>query len=146
MRVARHRYDDGVLVAESVTNISFDDARRGEHTATPLLLKPVKTAEHSIFEMKLFLQSDGGLSQSSFGGFTSDVFVPGVNHTNCLSNHFSLASGVTGWPVSGANDSGLSIPCASGIPTGYIWLDANIGEHEATGPSSLNYRFLYDYN
>jgi hypothetical protein len=148
MKVSFYNPANGALVAEAATGFTFGAVRRGSHCDSPILIRPAKTVENNILEMKMFLQANGGLDHSHFGHFTSDGFVTGVDYTNILSDHFTLATGVTGWPVSGASGvSGLDIVCASGQPQGYVWLDLEVGENEvAVGRKSMNYRFCYDYN
>lgn len=148
MKVSFYNPTNGTLVADATSSFSFGSVRRGSHNDLPILLKPAKTVEHNIFEMKLFLQSDGGLNNSGFGHFTSDAFASGIDHTNLLTGHFTTAPGVTGWPVSGASGvTGLDVLCASGAPQGFVWLDLEVGSDEtAVGINSMNYRFCYDYN
>lgn len=147
MKVSYHNPANGALVADSVTGISFGAVRKGQHCDMPVLVKPGKTTEHNIYEMKMFLQANGGLNLSSFGHFTSGVFATGVDYSTNLTGHFTLATGATGWPVSGAPGiSGLDILCASGSPQGFVWLDMEVGADENSGPKPLNYRFCYDYN
>jgi hypothetical protein len=93
--------------------------------------------------MKLFLQNNGGLNSAQFGHFSSDQFVTGVNHTNFLSDHFQLATGVTGMGFSGV--SGLDIGISGGVPSSFVWLDIQPGLFDVGATSTINYRFVFDY-
>lgn len=144
MKIKVYNPSNGNLIADGPSGISFGVVRAGYHGSLPVLIKPFKTTENNFTEMKLFLQNNGGLNSSKFGHFTSDGFIPGVDYTNYLSDHFSLATGVTGLGFSGV--SGLDISIVNGEPTDYIWLDLEAGSFENGATSTINYRFVFDYN
>lgn len=135
---------NGHLVADNPPGISFGQVRSGKHCSSPVLIKPSKTVENNFLEMKLFLQNNGGLNDTNFGYFLSDNFSSGIDHSNMLSNHFSLASGVSDILYSAV--SGPSIRLSGGQPSDYIWLDIQPGQYETGSTSTINYRFVFDYN
>jgi len=144
MKIGVYNPQNGNLVADSVTGISFGNIRRGQHGDSSVLLKPAITTENNFTEMKLFLQNNGGLSASQFGHFASDTFFSGVSNDNYLSDHFILATGVSGVEYTGV--SGLDINIVNGIPTDFVWLDVEVGASEVGATSTINYRFVFEYN
>ena len=144
MKIKVYNPVNGSLVADGPSGISFGNVKAGQHGSMPVLIKPFSTVESNFLEMKLFLQNNGGLNQSAFGHFTSDQFVSGVDNTTYLSDHFTLATGVTGIGFTGV--SGLPINLVGGQPVDYVWLDVQIGAYEVGSTSTINYRFVFDYN
>ena len=144
MKIKVYNPTNGNLISDGPSGISFGNVKAGLHGNLPVLVKPFKTTENNFLEMKLFLQNNGGLNASSFGYFVSDQFLSGVNYTNYLSDHFSLATGVTGIAYTGVGGVGIAI--SGGQPADYIWLDIAIGSYESGATSSINYRFVFDYN
>lgn len=144
MKVSLYNWTNGDIVADSITGISFGNVKQGQHCDPPVLIKPGKTVENAILEMKLYLQNNGGLSQTQFGYYTSDQYLSGTDWTNRITNHFELASGVTGLDY---NDvTGLQISISDGEPADFIWLDAEVGSFESGATSSINYRFVFEFN
>jgi len=144
MKIDLYNPTNGSLLAESVSGLNFGSVVAGQHCTLPILVKPEKTVEESFSSMKLFLQSNGGLNNSHFGHFKSDSFVTGINHTNHLTGHFLLATGiVSGTAYTGV--SGLDISLSEGNPQDYVWLDIQTGTSEIGSTSSINFRFVFDY-
>jgi hypothetical protein len=143
MKVNAYNPANGTLLAEGVQGLYFGNVRAGRHCDTPILIKPIKTTESSFSDMKLFLQSNGGLAASQFGYFASGEFATGVDYTTCLTGHFDLATGVTGTAF--AEVPGLDIAIVSGQPADFVWLDMQPGASEIGSTSSINYRFVFDY-
>jgi hypothetical protein len=144
MKVSLYNWTNGNLVADSVTGISFGNVRQGQHTDTPVLIKPERSIEDAILEMKLYLQNNGGLSKTSFGHYTSDSYVSGIDHRNNITSHFELATGVTGLDYDEV--TGVPITVRSGEPQDFVWLDAEVGSNETGATSSINYRFVFEFN
>lgn len=144
MKIKVYNPSNGNLVSDGPPGISFGNTRAGHHCDTPVLLKPFKTTENNFLEMKLFLQNNGGMNGTQFGYFTSDQFSSGINYTNVLTGHFSLATGVTGLAFTGV--SGVPISLVGGQPADFIWLDLNPSAYEIGATSTINYRFVFDYN
>jgi len=144
MKIGVYNPQNGNLVADSVTGINFGNIKRGQHGDSAVLLKPAKTTETNFTEMKMFLQNNGGLNLSEFGHFTSDSFVTRVDHNNYLSDHFTLATGVADIGFTGV--SGLDIDIVDGTPVDFVWLDVEVGSTEVGATSTINYRFVFEYN
>ena len=144
MKIKVYNPTNGNLISDGPTGLSFGNVKAGQHSNIPVLIKPYKTTENNFLEMKMFLQNNGGLNSSSFGYFVSDQFVTGVDYTTYLTGHFSLASGVTGLGYTGV--TGVGIALSGGQPADFVWLDIAIGAYESGATSSINYRFVFDYN
>lgn len=144
MKIKVYNPSNGNLVSDGPSGISFGNVRAGYHNDTPVLIKPYKTVENNFLEMKLFLQNNGGLNSTKFGYFTSDAFSSGINYANYLSDHFTLASDVSGLGYTGV--SGVPISLEGGQPVDYVWLDLEPGSYEVGSSTSINYRFVFDYN
>jgi hypothetical protein len=143
MKIDLYNPTNGSRLAEDVRGINFGTVVAGQHSLLPVLIKPEKTVEDSFSAMKLFLQSNGGLNHSNFGHYKSDSFVSGIDHSNHLTGHFLLATGVTGTTYTGV--SGVDISIASGVPQDYVWLDVQTGGSEIGSTSAINFRFVFDY-
>lgn len=144
MKVSLYNWSNGNLVADSVTGISFGNVPQGQHSTPPVLIKPGKTVEDAILEMRLYLQNDGGLSSTKFGYFANDQYLTGVDWANYITGHFELATGVTGLDYDTV--TGLQIGINGGVPADFVWLDAEVGQYETGATSSINYRFVFEFN
>lgn len=143
MKVSAYNPQNGTLIADAISGISFGNVRQGQHS-TPVLIRPGRTVETNFTEMKLFLQNDGGLSASQFGYYVSDEFLTGIDYTNHLTGALTLATGVTGTGYTGV--TGVSIGIVGGNPVDYVWLDAEVGVSETGATSTINYRFVFEFN
>ena len=144
---------DGEVVATGVSDLSFGTVRRGQHCDSPVLIKFEKTVESEILGIKMFLQSDGGLTGSAFGYYVDPGFTGGVDYTNLLTNHFDLVPGVTGgWPHGATGSepsywgSGIDVGVTGGSLSDMVWLDVEVGYSGPVGTSQANYMVVYDFN
>jgi len=145
MKIRAYSPQTGNLLAEDITGINFGNVRQGRHGALPVLIRPVCDVE-TLTALTLYLQNNGGFSQSQYGYFISCEFVPGVHsYTSddssvpAISDHFLEVSDPP-QPYGGV-DIGLD-----GEGRGdYVWLDVQAGATETGSTSSINYRFIFEY-
>lgn len=133
----------GTIISPDVAALYFGSVEAGKHCAVPILVKVEGDADKNYTAMKLFLENDGGLKDSQFGYLASTEFSGGVT-SSALTGHFAVAPG-----VSNANYTvtpGLPITLVDGQPADYIWLDIEAGTDELGTTSSINYRFIFEYN
>lgn len=140
MEIRAYSPQTGNLLSESITGINFGNIRQGQHCFTPVLIQPVKTAEDEFDDMILYLQNNGGYNQSQFGYRVASDLMTGVQSYTIgatgpvISDHFTLVSDATG-------PGGVSV-----TPDDYVWLDVQVGATETGSTSSVNYRFVFEYN
>lgn len=140
MRIRAYSPQTGNLLSESITGINYGNVRQGQHCFTPVLIQPVKTAEDEFDAMILYLQNNAGYNQSEFGYRVASDLTTGVQSYvsgatgPVISDHFTLVSDATG-------PGGVSVS-----PNDYVWLDVQVGATEAGSTSSVNYRFVFEYN
>jgi hypothetical protein len=145
MKIRAYSPHTGNLLAEDITGLNFGNVRQGVHGAMPVLIRPICDVE-TLTALTLYLQNDGGFSQSRYGYYTYSEFVPGVHsYTSddsaapAITDHFLEVSDPP-------QDSG-------GVPIGidlegrgdYVWLDVQSGAAETGSTSSINYRFIFEY-
>ena len=140
MKIRAFSPQTGDLISDSITGINFGNIRQDEHCVSPVLIQPFKTDEDLFTDILLYLQNNGGYSQSQFGylissdlilGVESDI--PGATGT-VISDHFTLVSDATG-----PGDVMLK-------PCDYVWLDVQVGLTESGSTTNVNYRFVFEYN
>jgi hypothetical protein len=140
MKIRAYSPQTGNLISEDITGINFGNIRQGEHCVSPILIQPLKTDEELFDGILLYLQNNGGYTQSQFGYFVSSDLFTGVNSDDpgatgtIISDHFSLVSDATG-------AGGVSSQSCD-----YIWLDVQVGLTESGSTSNINYRFVFEYN
>jgi hypothetical protein len=137
MKIGAYSPHNGQLLAETVSGLNFGNVRQDEHCVLPVVVRPLLEDETAV-SLELFLQNDGGFTQTRFGYRVSTDFLcdlaPGVD----LSDHFNLTS---------------DPPQPGGVPIAidvdgygdYVWLDVQAGASETGGTSSINYRFIFEY-
>ena len=102
MKIQAYSPQTGNLIADSITGINFGNIRQGEHGVSPVLIRPVNTSEDLFTDLLLYLQNNGGYSQSEFGYLVSSDLVTGVeSYTSdatgeVISDHFTLVSDASG--------------------------------------------------
>lgn len=140
MKIRAYSPQTGNLISEDITGINYGNIRQGEHCVSPVLIQPVKTDEELFDGMLLYLQNNGGYTQSNFGYLVGPELITGVRSDDpgatgvVISDHFTLVSDATG-------PGGVcSLPCD------YIWLDVQVGLTESGSTTNLNYRFVFEYN
>jgi len=145
MKVRAYSPRTGNLLAEDIIGINFGNVRQGLHGAMPVLIRPVCDVE-TLISLTLYLQNNGGFSQSRYGYYVHCDFVPGVHsYTSddsgapAISDHFTLVSD----PPLGSGGVPIGL---DGIGQGdYVWLDVQSGDTETGSTSSVNYRFIFEY-
>jgi hypothetical protein len=145
MKIKAYSPRTGNLLADDITGINFGSVRQGRHGAIPVLIRPVCDTE-TLTSLTLYLQNDGGFSQSRYGYYVNADFVPGVHSWTsddsaapAISDHFT--------EVPSPPDSTWGVPIGlDGEGVGdYVWLDVQSGSSETGSTSSINYRFIFEY-
>lgn len=140
MQIRAYSPQTGNLLSSDITGIDFGIIHQGEHCASPVLIQPFKTDEDLFTGILLYLQNNGGYSQSQFGYMVSSDLITGVESDipgatgPVISDYFVLVSDATG-------PGGIS-----GNPCDYIWLDVQVGLTETGSTNNVNYRFVFEYN
>ena len=145
MKIRAYSPKTGNLVADSITGLNFGNVRQGQHCVIPIVIRPV-LEEESITGLEIFLQNNGGFSNSEYGYYTDPDFITGVQSYVAgltgavISDHFTVvpvpSGGVTGGVSIGLND----------IYGDYVWLDVQSGVFESGSTSTINYRFMFEYS
>jgi hypothetical protein len=150
MQVRAYDPQTGNLIADDITGINYGNIRQGEHCASPVLIQPVNTSEDVFTSVVLYLQNNGGYSQSQFGYLVASDLYTGVQSSDgiatgmVISDHFTLVSDTS---VSDASDlGGVSLYLVCDQLCDYIWLDVQVGGSETGSTSNVNYRFVFEYN
>ena len=136
MKLQRYNPADMTLVEDSITGINFGTVYQGNYCEEVRVVRPVRTTESSLTEMKLFLQSVGPFSKSTFGAFHSASPVTGITPGS------AYLSGIL------STESNPSITGAGGLTLQdgeYLWLDIKTGPYEAGSYGGINYKFVFDY-
>lgn len=148
MKIGAYSPRTGNLLADDITGINFGNVRQGEHSVLPVLIRPEKEDE-DITGLELYLQNDGGFSQSEYGYFTHEDYVPvrswdpvvtGVTGYYYISDHFVEV------PSPPQATGGVPINIYDSLYGDYIWLDVQAGLTETGGTSTINYRFIFEYS
>jgi hypothetical protein len=134
---------NGALLSAEVAALYFGTVVAGMHCVTPILIKVEGDVAKNYTAMKLFLQNNGGLKDSNFGYLSAVEFSAGIT-SSAITEHFEEARGAV--DVNYAATPGLSITLVDGQPVDFIWLDIEVGLSEKGSTSSINYRFVFEYN
>jgi hypothetical protein len=144
MQIQAYSPQTGALLASDISGINFGNIRQGEHCISPVLIQPVSTSEDLFSSLILYLQNNGGFSDCVYGYLVSSDLITGVqSYTSdatgpVISNYFTLVSN-----PSYASDATGGVPIVTGD---YIWLDVEVGETDTGSTTTVNYRFIYEYN
>ena len=147
MKIGAYSPYNGQLLAEVVCGLNFGNVRQDEHCVLPVVVRPLLEDETAI-SLELYLQNNGGFSQTQFGYYTAPEFRSDVRSyegviavgTTYISDHFPLVSD----PPQPSGGVHLDI---DGEGYGdYVWLDVQAGATETGGSSSINYRFIFEYS
>lgn len=149
MKIGAYSPRTGNLLQDDITGIGFGNVRQGEHCALPILIRPLKE-EEEISGLELYLQNDGGFSQTEYGYFVYSDFVQVRSYDSAsytgdtayylISDHFTVV------PNPPDTSDGVSLHLYPDNYSDYIWLDVNPGLTETGGTSSINYRFIFEYS
>jgi hypothetical protein len=140
MKIRAYSPQTGNLISDDISGINFGNIRQGEHSVSPVLIQPVNTSEDLFSNLLLYLQNNGGYSQSEFGYLVASDMSTGVSSYTSdttgtvISDHFMVVSDATG---------------SGGVPLvacDYIWLDVQVGVTETGSTTNVNYRFIFEYN
>jgi len=140
MQIAAYDPQTGNLLSSSISGINFGNIVQGNYCVSPVLIQPIMTSEDLFTSMVLYLQNNGGYSQSQFGYLTNSALILGVESNipgatgTIISNTFTLVSNATG---------PYGVPITN---SDYIWLDVKVGASEIGSTNNLNYRFLFEYS
>ena len=140
MKISAYSPKTGNLLAEDISGINFGNVLQGEHSSMPVLIRPVLEEEEAT-SLSLYLANNGGFSNTEYGYFVSDQFVPGVKSYEgatgvgsvFISDHFNNPSASSDSIEIGLNEEGVG---------DYIWFDVQPGAIESGSTDSLVYRFL----
>jgi hypothetical protein len=143
MKIRAYSPKTGNLIAEDISGINFGNILQGEHSSSPVLIRPVLEDEEAD-SLNLYLANNGGFSSTEYGYFVSDQFVPNVKSYQgtpeegyvYISDHFNNPS-----TVSDALEVNLD---GEGVGD-YVWFDVQPGAIESGSTNSLVYRFLFEY-
>ena len=134
MRVISYNPTDGSLISDPTTGLTFGNISLGQHCAVPALIQVGKSSETNILAMKLFLQSDGGLTGAAFGYNLGTTFYPGINYQGAIVG--GATGGVTGGTyvgVTGAVISGMTGTFPAGVTGGITGSAGPTGPYGLTG-------------
>lgn len=143
MKIRAYSPKTGNIIAEDISGINFGNILQGEHSSSPVLIRPVLDEEQAV-SLTLYLANNGGFSNTEYGYFTSDQFVPNVKSYNgftdegytYISDHFQNPSSVSDAIEVGIDGNGVG---------DYLWFDVQPGAIESGSTNSLVYRFLFEY-
>ena len=133
------QYDPATLqlISSNVTGVDFGIAYQGNPSDEIVLIKPVKTIENNFLQLELFLQNDGGLTQSQYRYLLQDQ-VTGIPARSDLTGEFLQ----TDFP-SFSGDGSASF---NSMTPEYAWLDVKAGDSEINSSSNVEFSFVFEYN
>jgi hypothetical protein len=136
MKLQRYNPVDMTLLEDFVTGINFGTVYQANYCEVAQVVLPVVTTESSLTEMKVFLQSSGPFTKSTFKSFHSPSPITGIVPGSAyLSDQFT----VVGSPeLTGLG--GVSLQEGE-----YLWLDVKTGPYEMGSYGGINYRFVFEY-
>jgi len=138
MKVQTYNPNTLLLDQDSVTGVDFGTVFQGNHCEEVVIVRPQTTTEANFLQLKMFLQDQGGFTQTEFGHYQNEVLTGGITPGSpYLSDNFALTTNpqITGDGV----DFNASNP-------EYLWLDAETGDREKGSSDTVNYRFVFEYN
>ena len=136
MKLQRYNPVNMTLLEDSVTGINFGTVFQGNYCEAAQVVLPAVTTESSITEMKVFLQSKGPFTKSTFKSFHSATPIMGIVPGSAyLSDQFTVVSAPE---LTGAG--GVSLAHGE-----YLWLDVKTGALETGSYGGINYRFVFEY-
>jgi hypothetical protein len=125
------------LIKDSATGLDFGVLFQGNPSPDLALIKPMPTIENNFLSLEMFLQNNGGLSQSQFRYLFQNepLSIPSRDQ---ITGSFSLVQNPS------TSDSGS----ASFDPENpqFAWLDISVGDKETSQSSDVNYTFVFEYN
>lgn len=136
------RYDPTTMgLAESgISQVDFGGVIRGSHCSSTVVIKPVIAG--TVTQLALFLENDGGLTNSAFGYLASKQSFSGITPGSAqMSDHFTETNSVSDFTFL---TNGVSLDPTS---PEYVWLDMQAGLGSSLGENtSINYRFVFEYS
>jgi len=145
MKITTYNPTTGSPLVDDATGVDFGKTIQGNHTSTPIVIKPVVTTETNFTHLALFLESRGSFTNSLFGKYKNATFIPGIAAgSSALSDNFIQRSGVSDFYAPDAALATDGLVLNPSAPE-YVWLDAQVGYIQAVGSGTINYRFVFDY-
>ena len=146
MKIRAYSPQTGNLLVDDASGINYGNVRQGLHGALPVLIRPYADTE-TLSSLALYLQNNGGFSQSNYGYFVNSDFVPDVHSWTsddpaypAISDHFTEVSDPP------QPSGGVNIGIDGAGYGDYVWLDVQAGQTETGSTSSINYRFIFEYS
>lgn len=144
MKITTYNPTTGSVLIDDATGVDFGKTIQGNHTSTPIVIKPVADPE-TFSHIALFLEDRGSFTNSLFGKYKNATFIPGIAAgSTTLSDHFVQRVGVSDFyaPDAALATDGLVLNAAA---PEYVWLDAHVGYIQTIGSGNINYRFVFEY-
>lgn len=135
---------DGEVLVESATGLFFGSVIAGSKTSPILLKVTAPETGLAMSDLRMYLQSNGGLSSSKFLYYYSETFEEVETVSTKIVSEFLVKPDVVSLPDE--DPGGLSISLTEGKPVGYLWLCLDIGSGEKNPTSNINYRFVFNYS
>lgn len=136
MKIQRYNAEDMSLAEDISSSLDFGTVYQGNYCEEAIVVRPSSTTESVLNEMKLFLESKGPYTKSSFGVGKSVIPITGVKPSE----------GILSDTLTEVNNTVLSNSLGVSLEDGeYVWLDLKVGETEKGSYSGINYRFVFDY-
>lgn len=136
------RYDPTTmgLAQDGISQVDFGGVVRGKHCSSTVVIKPITAG--TVTQLALFLEENGGLSNSAFGYLASQQKFSGIPAGGSeMSDHFTVTNNVSDFS---SLSNGVSLNPNS---PEYIWLDIQTGLGSTIGENTnINYRFVFEYN
>jgi len=145
MKISTYNPVDMVQISAGVSGVDLGNVLRGNHNETAVVVKPVADTGENLTLLAMFLEDNADLTHTQFGKFKSATPIQGITPgSNYLSDYFVETPGIQ--DVSGIyafSDNGLLLNASA---PEYVWLDAEAGSTETSGSTTVNYRFVFEYN
>jgi hypothetical protein len=142
MKISRYNPITMALISDDVTGVDFGNMTLGNFCTSTVVIKPVAETE-DLTLLGLYLEDRGGLDHTRFGLYKSHTGTAGILPGDSRLNTYLMeAAGVSDY--SQFSDYRVSYDVAN---PEFTWLDAKAGTNETVfGASSLNFRFVFEYN
>jgi hypothetical protein len=142
MKISRYNPITMALISDDVTGVDFGNLTLGNFCTNTIVIKPVAESE-DLTLLGLYLEDRAGLEHTRFGLYKSQTSVTGVMPgDNRINTYLIEAPGVSDYTQYSDNRVSYDVDNPE-----YTWLDAKAGTNETVfGASSLNFRFVFEYN
>lgn len=142
MKISQYNPVNMNLISDDVTGVDFGVAKLGDFCTNVIAIKPVAETE-ILTAISLFLEDRANLDHTRFGLYKSATPINGiVPGDSRLDTYLVESPGVSDLVMFSGNQTALNASDPE-----YVWLDAKAGSTEDTfGASTVNYRFVFEYN